>query len=73
MRTSREIYVNARAWTGYDCFRLWEGYDDIRQAWVKNGRYVRCGHPPDMPCNCYGRLHAGEETVLSEEGKWEDQ
>ena len=38
-----------------------EGYYDYeRQAWVQDGRYVRCGHPEDMNCGCYGRLHAGE-------------
>lgn len=35
-------------------------FDYKRQAWIENGRYVRCGHPESMACNCYGRLHAGE-------------
>ena len=35
-------------------------YDYERQAWVVDGRYVRCGHPAEMDCQCYGRLHEGE-------------
>ena len=35
-------------------------YDYEHQAWVVAGRYTRCGHPADMPCNCYGRRHEGE-------------
>ena len=29
------------------------------QAWVRYGRYVRCGH--ETKCQCYGRLHEGEQ------------
>lgn len=36
--------------------KTWFDYE--RQAWVKNGRYVRCGHR--AACACYGRLHEGE-------------
>ena len=39
---------------------LWNGYDYDKQAWVFDGVYVRCGHPEDMQCRCYGRKHAGE-------------
>ena len=35
-------------------------FDYDRQAWVKDGRYVRCGHETD--CKCYGRLHEGEKV-----------
>lgn len=35
-------------------------YDYTREAWVKARRYQRCGHPEEMRCDCYGRLHAGE-------------
>ena len=52
-RQSNDEYQNGRLVNGYD-------YDN--QAWVKNGRYVRCGHPENMPCRCYGRKHEGEET-----------
>lgn len=38
---------------------LINGFDYINQAWVKDGRYVDCGHP--QVCNCYGHLHMGEE------------
>jgi hypothetical protein len=34
-------------------------YDYINQAWVKDGRYIACGHPESMACGCYGRVHAG--------------
>lgn len=43
--------------------RLINGYDYDNQAWVKDGRYVRCGHPDSMDCGCYGRIHAGEPTA----------
>jgi len=43
--------------------RLWAGYDYDRQVWVVDGRYVDCGHPAGMDCQCYGRVHAGEQTV----------
>lgn len=42
--------------------RLVNGFDYDRQAWVVNGRYIRCGHPETMACKCYGREHAGQET-----------
>jgi hypothetical protein len=46
----------------YQDGRLWDGYDYENQAWVKDGKYVNCGHPESQDCQCYGRLHAGEET-----------
>ena len=42
--------------------RLTTGYDYTNQAWVKNGKYVRCGHPDNMGCSCYGKLNEGKET-----------
>lgn len=42
--------------------RLWNGFDYQRQAWVVDGKYVACGHPETVKCNCYGRLHAREEV-----------
>lgn len=42
--------------------RLLNGFDYDRQAWALGGRYIRCGHPESMNCDCYGRIHAGEET-----------
>jgi hypothetical protein len=42
--------------------RLMNGFDYDRAAWVKDGRYVRCGHPESMRCPCYGRKHQGEPT-----------
>jgi hypothetical protein len=38
------------------------GYDYDNQAWYMNGVYVRCGHPEDMDCGCYGKLHQGEKV-----------
>ncbi len=52
-RTSRDQYINGR---------LINGFDYINQAWVIDGQYDSCAHPPDMHCDCYGRQHAGEET-----------
>lgn len=43
-------------------------YDYRRQAWVVNGRYVRCRHPDTMDCQCYGKLHAGECANVSSGG-----
>jgi hypothetical protein len=37
-------------------------YDYKNQAWIADGRYVRCGHPDSMQCNCYGKLHEGEKA-----------
>lgn len=42
--------------------RLISGFDYEKQAWVEDGKYVRCGHPKDMKCNCYGRIHEGEKN-----------
>ena len=42
---------------------LWNGYDYGRQVWILNGKYIRCGHPEDMKCNCYGKLHEGEASI----------
>ena len=42
--------------------RIINGFDYLHQAWVKDGRSVRCGHPDWMECNCYGRLHENEST-----------
>jgi len=40
--------------------KTWFDYD--RQAWVVDGKYVRCAHPQSMKCNCYGRIYAGQEA-----------
>ena len=42
--------------------RLVNGYDYDRQVWVKDGRYLRCGHQDEMDCGCYGKEHEGEEV-----------
>ena len=43
------------------------GYDYVHQAWVRDGKYVRCAHPVSMNCSCYGRLHAGEPVAADAE------
>lgn len=53
MRTSIDVKINGK---------LLQGYDYENQAWVKDGKYVRCGHPDSMNCNCFGKIHEGEET-----------
>ena len=35
-------------------------FDYVKQAWVIDGKYIRCGHPESMSCGCYGRIHEGE-------------
>ena len=54
-RTSNDIHDQ-------DTGRLLGGYDYDVQSWVVDGRYVDCGHPEGMDCQCWGRLHEGEET-----------
>jgi hypothetical protein len=44
---------------------LLNGFDYANQAWVKDGKYIRCGHPETMDCQCYGKEHAGESVTLS--------
>ncbi|MGB6499419.1 MAG: hypothetical protein WBF09_20650 [Candidatus Acidiferrum sp.] len=50
---------------------LWNGYDYTRQAWVKDGVYLRCGHPESMQCGCYGREHAGQTSEERQPGSVE--
>lgn len=38
-------------------------YDYTHQAWLEDGKYARCGHPAEMVCTCYGRIHAGEPVA----------
>jgi hypothetical protein len=45
---------------------LLNGYDYVNQAWVKKGRYVRCDHPPNMGCHCYGKLHEDERNIVKQ-------
>lgn len=43
---------------------LYKGYDYKNQAWVRDGKYIRCGHPG--VCSCYGKAHEGEKCEVSE-------
>jgi len=49
-----------------------EYFDYRNQAWfTADGVYVRCGHPSEMSCGCFGRKHEGEpvpEYILREYG-----
>jgi hypothetical protein len=38
-------------------------FDYENQAWIVDGRYVRCNHPAEMDCRCYGKLHEGEKAM----------
>ncbi len=38
-------------------------YDYDKQSYVRHGRWVDCGHPEAMECECYGRLHHGERLT----------
>ncbi len=51
MRTSNNYYKDGK---------LWDGYDYDNQAWVRDGKYVSCGHPESMTCQCFGKLNAGK-------------
>ena len=41
-------------------------FDYAHQAWTFNGRYVRCGHPDSMNCDCYGKLHQGQRADVND-------
>ena len=53
MRISQNLYFNKK---------LNLGYDYEKQAWVLDGRYLRCGHHGLLNCNCFGKLHEGEKV-----------
>jgi len=53
MRTSNNLVKDGK---------LQDGYDYKNQAWVIGGKYIKCGHPDDMDCNCYGKNHEGETS-----------
>jgi hypothetical protein len=59
MRLSRDEFQGGR---------LWNGFDYQNQAWVVDGKYVKCGHSETMRCSCYGRIHEGEETRKEDSG-----
>jgi len=39
---------------------LLNGFDYDYQAWVKDGKYVRCRHLESLACGCFGREHEGQ-------------
>jgi len=39
-------------------------YDYEKQVWIKDGKYVGCGHKGEE-CDCFGRLHAGEPAEIT--------
>lgn len=56
MKISQDLYFNKK-------IKL--GYDYLNQAWILDDKYLRCGHDELMNCNCFGRLHQGEEVKCS--------
>jgi len=34
-------------------------FDYTHQAWIRDGRYIRCGHSSPQ-CGCFGKVHEGE-------------
>lgn len=58
MRQSGNYYKNSI---------LYNGYDYKNQSWVVDGKYVRCGHPNNIDCGCYGKIHEGEKCNISAE------
>ena len=45
------------------------GFDYTNQAWVQNGRYLRCAHGPDLACGCFGKINQGKRpsaAILAE-------
>jgi len=52
MRTSGDVFDSQGV--------LLHGFDYENQAWVKDGKYLNCGHPIAMLCGCFGRRHEGE-------------
>lgn len=55
----------SRSFIDADKSRL--SYDYHNQVWIKDGKYTPCGHPPAMACNCFGRIHAGQAAVITED------
>ena len=42
-------------------------YDYENQVWIVGGKYRDCGHPEDMKCKCFGRLHKDEEAIITKD------
>ena len=61
-RTSNDEYINSV---------LFNGYDYTRQAWVVNGKYVRCGHPEAMNCQCFGKANEGKPSIERQPRGWD--
>lgn len=40
-------------------------YDYANQAWVVDGKYMRCGHVEAANCTCYGMVHHGEPADMA--------
>ena len=37
------------------------GYDYKNQCWIENYIVIRCGHPVNLNCKCFGRLNADKD------------
>ena len=42
-------------------------FDHPHQAWLKDGKYIPCGHSNRPACGCYGTIHAGETVAADAE------
>ncbi len=42
-------------------------FDYKNQVWIKGGVYIDCGHPDQMKCSCFGRLHKDEKAVINKD------
>ena len=45
-------------------------FDYDAQCWIVDGIVQRCGHPENMNCGCYGRLHEGDHETIQQVYTW---
>lgn len=51
---------------GYNLEMAKNMFDYEKQVFIKDGKYLRCGHPDSMDCKCYGKEHEGETAVITD-------
>jgi hypothetical protein len=42
------------------------GYSYAHQCWIENFIIQRCGHPDSLDCQCFGKIHEGEQARFTE-------
>ena len=42
-------------------------FDYKNQVWIKGGVYIDCGHPSQMKCRCFSRLHKDKKAVINKD------